>query len=59
MGKRRRRVLVLIDGPADPVDISLAVLFSGANRSQLTLGGAFRAGFSTVFNFWADTTARS
>ncbi|MFE7481778.1 hypothetical protein [Streptomyces sp. NPDC057552] len=48
--KKHHRFLVVIDGPAEPVDLSLAVLFSGVNRSQLTLGGAFRAGFATVFN---------
>ncbi|WP_159030065.1 hypothetical protein [Kitasatospora albolonga] len=47
---KRRTILVVIDGSAEPVDLSLAVLFSGVNRSQLTLGGAFRAGFATVFN---------
>ncbi|MFB7913762.1 hypothetical protein [Streptomyces sp. NPDC056061] len=57
--KKRHRLLVLIDGPAEPVDIALAVLFSGANRSHLTMGGAFRAGFSTVCNLWADTTVRT
>ncbi|WP_236241834.1 hypothetical protein [Streptomyces sp. CC228A] len=59
IGRKRRRLLVQIDGPAEPVDISLAVLFSGVNRSHLTLGGAFRAGFSTVFNLAADNAARS
>ncbi|MFE7457845.1 hypothetical protein [Streptomyces sp. NPDC057554] len=58
IGKNRRRVLVLIDGSAVPVDISLAVLFSGVNRAQLTLGGAFRTGFSTVFNFSMDNVGR-
>ncbi|WP_284576956.1 hypothetical protein [Streptomyces sp. 2P-4] len=58
-GRKRRRLTVVIDGPAEPVDISLAVLFSRVNRSQLTLGGAFRAGFSTIFNLLADNAARS
>ncbi|WP_405710973.1 hypothetical protein OG264_19205 [Streptomyces xanthophaeus] len=59
IGTKRRRLRVVIDGAAEPVDVSLAVLFAGVNRSHLTLGGAFRAGFSTVFNLWADNAARS
>ncbi|WP_432067053.1 hypothetical protein [Streptomyces sp. C10-9-1] len=58
-GTKRRRLRVVINGPAEPVDVSLAVLFAGANRSHLTLGGAFRASFSTVFNLFADNAARS
>ncbi|OII69643.1 hypothetical protein [Streptomyces sp. CC77] len=56
--RRRRRLLVLIDGPAEPADISLAVLFSRVNRSQLTWGGALRAGLSTAFFFWAESPAQ-
>ncbi len=55
--RRRRRLLVLIDGPAEPADISLAVLFSRVNRSQLTWGGALRAELSTAFFFWAESPA--
>ncbi|MFE2290609.1 hypothetical protein [Streptomyces sp. NPDC059452] len=55
VGTKRRRVQVVIDGPAVPVDISLAVLFSGVNRAQLTLGGAFRTGFSPILNLSMDS----
>ncbi|MDT0494787.1 hypothetical protein RM717_30270 [Streptomyces griseus] len=58
IGRKRRRVLVMIDGPAEPIDISLAVLFSGVNRAQLTLGGAFRTGFATILTFATDNTGR-
>ncbi len=50
IGPKRRRLQVVIDGAAEPVDVSLAVLFSGVNRSHLTLGGAFRAACATLFN---------
>ncbi|MFJ2113759.1 MULTISPECIES: hypothetical protein [unclassified Streptomyces] len=38
-----------------PADVSLAALFSGVDRSVLTRRGAVRAGFSRIFNFWAES----
>ncbi|AXG77892.1 hypothetical protein [Streptomyces paludis] len=50
-----RKVTVQAAGRALPADISLAALFSGVDRSVLTRRGAVRAGFSRIFNFWAET----
>ncbi|MFE4060146.1 hypothetical protein ACFXP3_28270 [Streptomyces sp. NPDC059096] len=46
----RKHVTVDVDGPAEPVDISLAVLFSGTNRANLTLGGAIRSAVARFFD---------
>ncbi|WP_190123360.1 hypothetical protein [Streptomyces inusitatus] len=40
-----------------PSDVSLAVLFCGVDRAVLTRRGAVRAGFSRIFNFWAEARA--
>ncbi|WP_240136179.1 hypothetical protein [Streptomyces sp. MUM 178J] len=48
--RKNRRARVQADGPATPIDISLAVLFAGVDRPQLTMGGAFRVFLSTVFH---------
>ncbi|MFF0161505.1 hypothetical protein ACFYRY_28775 [Streptomyces sp. NPDC005263] len=50
-----RKVAVQAAGRVLPADVSLAVLFSGVDRSVLTRRGAVRAGFSRIFNFWADS----
>ncbi|MFE3829058.1 hypothetical protein [Streptomyces sp. NPDC059092] len=39
----RRRQTVEVNGPAEPVDISIAVVFTGANLANLTLPGAVRS----------------
>ncbi|MFJ2174683.1 hypothetical protein ACIOHE_17525 [Streptomyces sp. NPDC087851] len=46
----RKHVTVDVDGPAEPVDISLAILFSGANRANLTLVGAARSAVARFFD---------
>ncbi|MEO3976565.1 hypothetical protein [Streptomyces sp. CAU 1734] len=50
-----RKVTVSASGRVLPADISLAALFSGVDRSVLTRRGAVRAGFSRIFNFWAES----
>ncbi|MGW3660797.1 hypothetical protein ACWD6R_36400 [Streptomyces sp. NPDC005151] len=50
-----RKVAVQATGRVLPADVSLAVLFSGVDRSVLTRRGAVRAGFSRIFNFWAES----
>ncbi|WP_240136181.1 hypothetical protein [Streptomyces sp. MUM 178J] len=57
--RKNRRLRVNVEGAPEPIDMSLGLLFSMANRSHLTLGGAFRAGVSTVFNLLGDNTARN
>ncbi|MFD6274117.1 hypothetical protein ACFWFI_00725 [Streptomyces sp. NPDC060209] len=52
-----RRVTVQSAGRVLPADITLAVLFTGVDRSVLTRRGAIRAGFSRIFNFWAEAQA--
>ncbi|MEW1724578.1 hypothetical protein [Streptomyces sp. NPDC093109] len=47
-------IMVNVDGPAGPADISLGVVFAGANRAHLTWGGAVRAGLTTFLAFAAD-----
>ncbi|MFC9428577.1 hypothetical protein [Streptomyces sp. NPDC056987] len=41
-GSGRRQVFE-VSGPAEPADISIAVVFTGVNRANLTLGGAIRS----------------
>lgn len=52
---RGRKVTVQAAGRVLPADVSLAALFSGVDRSVLTRRGAVRAGFSRIFNFWAES----
>ncbi|MEV8224764.1 hypothetical protein AB0P41_01575 [Streptomyces sp. NPDC079167] len=52
-----RRMTVQAAGRVLPADITLAVLFTGVDRSVLTRRGAVRAGFSRIFNFWAEAQA--
>ncbi|MGW0789519.1 hypothetical protein ACWD04_14980 [Streptomyces sp. NPDC002911] len=52
-----RRMTVRAAGRVLPADVSLAVLFTGVDRSVLTRRGAVRAGFSRIFNFWAESQA--
>jgi hypothetical protein len=50
-----RKMTVQAAGRVLPADVSLAVLFTGVDRSVLTRRGAVRAGFSRIFNFWAES----
>ncbi|MFJ8863726.1 hypothetical protein ACIRD8_35600 [Streptomyces sp. NPDC102451] len=50
-----RKITVQARGCVLPADVSLAVLFSGVDRSVLTRRGALRAGLSRIFNFWAES----
>ncbi|WP_030665580.1 hypothetical protein [Streptomyces cellulosae] len=50
-----KKLTVQAAGRVLPADVSLAALFSGVDRSVLTRRGAVRAGFSRIFNFWADS----
>ncbi|WP_405795669.1 hypothetical protein [Streptomyces sp. NBC_01506] len=50
-GKGRKATLQAA-GRVLPVDVCLAALFCGVNRSVLTKFGAVRAGFSRIINFW-------
>ncbi|MFB4424742.1 hypothetical protein C5F59_027140 [Streptomyces sp. QL37] len=52
-----RRMTVRAAGRVLPADVALAVLFTGVDRSVLTRRGAVRAGFSRIFNFWAESQA--
>ncbi|WP_299537894.1 hypothetical protein [uncultured Streptomyces sp.] len=52
-----RRMAVQAQGRVLPADVTIAVLFAGVDRSVLTRRGAVRAGFSRIFNFWADSQA--
>ncbi|MBM7438775.1 hypothetical protein [Streptomyces sp. HB132] len=52
-----RKVTVQATGRVLPADVSLAALFTGVDRSVLTRRGAVRAGFSRIFNFWAESQA--
>ncbi|MET9589893.1 hypothetical protein ABZY45_02860 [Streptomyces sp. NPDC006516] len=52
-----RRVTVRAAGRVLPADITLAVLFTGVDRSVLTRRGAVRAGFARLFGFWAEVQA--
>ncbi|MFJ8000471.1 hypothetical protein ACIQ7D_25610 [Streptomyces sp. NPDC096310] len=42
-GGSRRRQIVEVTGPAEPVDLSIAIVFTGANLANLTLSGAARS----------------
>ncbi|MFI6704038.1 hypothetical protein ACIBJC_34750 [Streptomyces sp. NPDC050509] len=42
-----------VNGPADPVDISIAVVFTGANRANLTLGGAIRSAVARILDMFS------
>lgn len=53
----RRGITVRTTGRTLPADISLAVLFTGIDRSVLTGRGAIRAGLSRVLNLWAEAQA--
>ncbi|MFE2942709.1 hypothetical protein ACFXKG_27190 [Streptomyces sp. NPDC059255] len=46
----RKHLTVDVDGTAEPVDISLAVIFSGVNRANLTLGGAIKSAVARFFD---------
>lgn len=50
-----RKVTVRAAGRVLPADVSLAVLFTGVDRSVLTRRGAVRAGISRIFGFWAES----
>ncbi|MEK8144310.1 hypothetical protein NKH18_28105 [Streptomyces sp. M10(2022)] len=50
-----RKMTVQATGRVLAGDVSLAALFSGVDRAVLTCRGAVRAGFSRIFNFWAES----
>ncbi|MFE9725289.1 hypothetical protein ACFYQ5_17250 [Streptomyces sp. NPDC005794] len=52
-----RRMTVRAYGRVLPADVTLAVLFTGVDRSVLTRRGAVRAGLSRIFTFWAESQA--
>ncbi|MFJ4837238.1 hypothetical protein [Streptomyces sp. NPDC088746] len=52
-----RRMAVRATGRVLPADVTLAVLFTGVDRSVLTRRGAVRAGFSRALGFWAESQA--
>ncbi|MFF8291135.1 hypothetical protein ACF068_18175 [Streptomyces sp. NPDC016309] len=52
---RSRRMTVQAEGRVLHADIALAALFCGVDRSVLTRRGAVRAGFSRVFDLWAES----
>ncbi|MFH9614707.1 hypothetical protein [Streptomyces pratensis] len=52
-----RRMTVQATGRVLPADVTLAVLFTGVDRSVLTRRGAVRAGFARIFNFWSESQA--
>jgi hypothetical protein len=52
-----RKMTVRAAGRVLPVDVTLAVLFTGVDRSVLTRRGAVRAAISRTFNFWAESQA--
>ncbi|MEU1216221.1 hypothetical protein ABZ424_28220 [Streptomyces sp. NPDC005790] len=52
-----RKMTVQAAGRVLPVDVTLAALFTGVDRSVLTRRGAVRAAVSRTFNFWAESQA--
>ncbi|MEU0523964.1 hypothetical protein [Streptomyces niveus] len=50
-----RKMTVQAAGRVLPVDVCLAALFCGVDRSVLTRRGAVRAGFARFFSFWIDS----
>ncbi|MGA5423468.1 hypothetical protein [Streptomyces lavendulocolor] len=50
-----KRMTVQAEGRVLHADIALAALFCGVDRSVLTRRGTVRAGFSRVFNLWAES----
>ncbi|MEU0697467.1 hypothetical protein ACFTTN_30060 [Streptomyces niveus] len=49
-----KKATVQAVGRVLPVDVCLAALFCGVNRSVLTKLGAVRAGFSRIITFWLN-----
>lgn len=52
-----RKMTVQATGRILPVDVCLAALFCGVDRSVLTRRGAVRAGFARLFNFLLESAA--
>ena len=52
-----RKMTVRAAGRVLPVDVTLAVLFTGVDRSVLTRRGAVRAALSRTLDFWAESQA--
>ncbi|MEV7872337.1 hypothetical protein AB0P17_40955 [Streptomyces sp. NPDC088124] len=45
-----KRQVVEVSGPAEPADISIAVVFTGVNTADLTLGGAIRSAVARLLD---------
>ncbi|GAA4916610.1 hypothetical protein ACFPM3_21380 [Streptomyces coeruleoprunus] len=52
---KSKRMTVQAAGRVLHADIALAALFAGVDRSVLTRRGAVRAGFSRIFDLWAES----